>query len=47
MLVGSLAGLRLGSRLIPLRAGEQPLVNALAYDAKRRCYWIGTEGALY
>lgn len=47
LLVGSLAGLRLGSRLIPLRAGEQPLVNALAYDAKRRCYWIGTEGALY
>ena len=47
LLVGSLAGLHLGSRLIPLRAGEQPLVNALAYDAKRRCYWIGTEGALY
>ncbi len=46
LLVGSLAGLHLGSRLIPLRAGEQPLVNALAYDAKRRCYWIGTEGAL-
>lgn len=47
LLVGSLAGLHLGSRLIPLRAGEQPLVNALAYDAKRHCYWIGTEGALY
>ena len=43
LLVGSLAGLHLGGRLIPLRAGEQPLVNALAYDAKRRCYWIGTD----
>ena len=32
---------------IPLGSGIQPLVNALAYDAKRRCYWIGTEGALY
>lgn len=46
-LVGSLSGLYLGKRLIPLKEGEQPLVNALAYDAKRRCYWIGTEGALY
>ena len=46
-LVGSLSGLHLGKRLIPLKEGEQPLVNALAYDAKRRCYWIGTEGALY
>lgn len=27
--------------------GAQPLVNALAYDARRQCYWIGTEGALY
>ena len=32
---------------IPLPGIKQPLVNALAYDAKRRCYWIGTEGALY
>ena len=47
MLVGSINGLYLGKRLIPLTAGTQPLVNALAYDAKRRCYWIGTEGALY
>lgn len=32
---------------IQLPDSQQPLVNALAYDAKRRCYWIGTEGALY
>ena len=47
LLVGSLAGLRLNQRQILLTPGAQPLVNALAYDAKRRCYWIGTEGALY
>ena len=47
LLEGSLAGLRLNKRQLPLKEGEQPLVNALAYDAKRRCYWIGTEGALY
>lgn len=47
LLTGSISGLRLNQRLIPLRKGEQPLVNALAYDAKRKCYWIGTEGALY
>ena len=46
-LVGTLSGLYLNKRLIPLTAGAQPLVNALAYDAKRHCYWIGTEGALY
>ncbi len=34
-------------QLLPLCAGTQPLVNALAYDRKRKCYWIGTEGALY
>ena len=47
LLVGSLAGLRLNQRQILLTPGVQPLVNALAYDAKRHCYWIGTEGALY
>lgn len=47
LLVGSLAGLRLNQRQILLTPGAQPLVNALAYDAKRHCYWIGTEGALY
>ena len=47
LLTGSISGLRLNQRLIPLRQGEQPLVNALAYDAKRKCYWVGTEGALY
>lgn len=47
LLVGSLSGLRLNNRQIPLAAGKQPLVNALAYDAVRHCYWIGTEGALY
>lgn len=47
LLVGSLSGLRLGQRQILLTPGAQPLVNALAYDAKRHCYWIGTEGALY
>ena len=47
LLTGSISGLRLNRCLIPLRQGEQPLVNALAYDAKRKCYWVGTEGALY
>lgn len=47
LLVGSLSGLRLNQRQILLTPGAQPLVNALAYDAKRRCYWIGTEGALF
>ena len=47
LLVGSLSGLHLNKRLLPLKEGEQPLVNALAYDGKRHCYWIGTEGALY
>lgn len=46
-LVGTLSGLYLNKRLLPLRAGAQPLVNALYFDPKRRCYWIGTEGALY
>ena len=44
----SLAQLKTSHRTrIPIVAGKQPLVNALAYDSKRRCYWIGTEGALY
>ena len=47
LLTGSISGLRLNQRLIPLRQGKQPLVNALAYDAKRKCYWVGTEGTLY
>ena len=47
LLEGSLSGLRLNQRQILLTPGAQPLVNALAYDAKRHCYWIGTEGALY
>lgn len=47
LLVGSLSGLRLNQRQILLTPGAQPLVNALAYDDKRHCYWIGTEGALY
>lgn len=51
LLVGTMSGLYLSNkhayRLISLRAGSQPLVNALAYDARRHCYWIGTEGALY
>ena len=47
LLMGKLSGLYLGKRLLPLAAGNQPLVNALAYDTKRHCYWIGTEGALY
>ena len=47
LLVGSLLGLRLNNRPILLTPGAQPLVNALAYDAIRHCYWIGTEGALY
>lgn len=47
LLMGKLSGLYLGKRLLPLATGSQPLVNALAYDKKRQCYWIGTEGALY
>ena len=47
LLQGKINGLYLNNRLLPLTAGAQPLVNALAYDAKRHCYWIGTEGALY
>ena len=35
------------AKQIALPVLKQPLVNALAYDAKRHCYWIGTEGALY
>lgn len=38
---------KLNKQRILLPDSQQPLVNALAYDAKRRCYWIGTEGALY
>lgn len=57
LLVGTISGLYWESvsaqkktprrKLIPIVAGKQPLVNALAYDAKRKCYWLGTEGALY
>lgn len=47
LLQGKINGLYLNNRLLPLFAGAQPLVNALAYDAKRHCYWIGSEGALY
>lgn len=47
LLQGKINGLYLNNRLLPLSAGAQPLVNALAYDAKRHCYWIGSEGALY
>ncbi len=53
LLMGTISGLfRLTNQgrdktPILLREGAQPLVNALAYDAVRRCYWIGTEGALY
>ncbi len=47
VLAGTISGLYLGKSQIKICAGRQPLVNALAYDAHRRCYWIGTEGALY
>lgn len=47
LLKGTISGLYLGRRQIAFCPGTQPLVNALAYDAHRRCYWIGTEGALY
>ncbi len=53
LLMGTLSGLFVvkdngrSKTPVPLREGKQPLVNALAYDAVRRCYWIGTEGALY
>ncbi len=47
LLTGTISGLYLGKSQIKICSGRQPLVNALAYDAHRRCYWIGTEGALY
>lgn len=53
LLVGTISGLYIQGKtqttrkLISLTDGRQPLVNALAFDAKRKCYWIGTEGALY
>ena len=47
LLVGRLTGLYLGKRKLPITNGTQPLVNALAYDSQRHCYWIGTEGDLY
>lgn len=51
LLIGALDGLWMqnaeGKRRIALKAGSQPLVNAMLYDNVRRCYWIGTEGALY
>ena len=47
LLQGKMNGLYLNGRRLALAAGTQPLVNALAYDARRHCYWIGTEGALY
>ncbi len=47
LLVGRLSGLYLDNRQLPVTEGAQPLVNALAYDPHRRCYWIGTEGDLY
>ncbi len=53
LLVGAISGLYIQGKTpsqrkrISLTDGKQPLVNALAYDAKRKCYWIGTEGALY
>ncbi len=47
LLAGTIQGLYLGKKQISICPGEQPLVNALAYDARRQCYWIGAEGALY
>ena len=47
LLQGKISGLYLNNRLLPLTAGAQPLVNALAYVAKRHCYWMGTEGGLF
>ena len=51
LLVGTINGLFLVNNNhktnVYFTEGKQPLVNALAYDAKRKCYWIGTEGALY
>ncbi len=50
VLVGTIQGMYLLNRgrstLIPVTAGQQPLVNALAYDERRDCVWIGTEGTL-
>ena len=50
VMVGTLDGLymlrgRVGRVL--LRSGRQPLVNAMIRDSRRKCVWLGTEGALY
>ena len=50
VMVGTLDGLymlrgRVGHVL--LRSGRQPLVNAMIRDSRRKCVWLGTEGALY
>lgn len=54
LLLGTTHGLYLqtktGKKQLPVRAGDQPLVNALTEDRAGktlRGYWIGTEGALY
>lgn len=50
LLIGTLSGLwRYSSRrltAVALRQDPQPLVNAICYDSRRRCAWIGTEGQL-
>jgi ligand-binding sensor domain-containing protein/AraC-like DNA-binding protein/signal transduction histidine kinase len=51
LLVGTINGLffydRHSVRPVRITAGRQPLVNAMAFDRKRNCIWLGTEGALY
>lgn len=51
LLVGSLHGFYIvkggRTRRVGIASGRQPLVNALAFDRRRGCYWVGTEGALY
>lgn len=47
LLKGTISGLYLGKSQIKICSGRQALVNALAYDSHRHCYWVGVEGALY
>lgn len=50
VMVGTLDGLyTLRGRVqrVLLRAGRQPLVNAMIRDSRRKCVWLGTEGALF
>lgn len=48
LLVGSLHGFYIvkggRTRRVGIASGRQPLVNALAFDRRRGCYWVGKIG---